>query len=403
MNSSSNDKPPVVEESAIPQDIPGENTKAYRLRIRQQEILAELGVLALKGVPFQELLQHAARATADGLEAEFCKVLEYQAPERRFLVVAGVGWGPEVVGVATIGADLESPAGFALRSGKPVISNHLENEERFRTPQLLALHGIRRAANVILQGDGRPFGVLEVDSQSEGEFSEHDIAFLQGTANLLGMAIERQRMDRDLRLALDRQKLLIKEVNHRVNNSLQLVASMLHLQARTSEDRNLKSHLEQASHRITAIGRAHQRLYRGEDFERLDLGAYLDDVCQDIRKTISGCNIAIDAAPGILIATDQAIPLALLVNELITNTAKYAYPGSACQAWVRVARASSGEIFVSVRDEGVGLPEGFDITKQKGLGMRLISSIAAQLDANLEIRRRDPGAEVTLTFRPRAR
>jgi GAF domain-containing protein len=67
---------------------------------------------------------------------------------------------------------LASPAGYALRTGKPVISNHLENEQQFRTPELLVEHGIRRAMNVILQGDGSPFGVLEVDSQSEGEFSE---------------------------------------------------------------------------------------------------------------------------------------------------------------------------------------------------------------------------------------
>src|SRR5262249_1244083 len=79
-----------------------------------------------------------------------------------------------------------------MRTGKPVISNHLESEERFRTPDLLAAHGVRRAINVILQGDGAPYGVLEVDSRSAGEFSERDIAFLQGAANILGMAIERQ-------------------------------------------------------------------------------------------------------------------------------------------------------------------------------------------------------------------
>ena len=67
------------------------------------------------------------------------------------------------MGVASIGVDLASPAGFALRTGKPVISNHLENEERFRTPEMLVQHGIKRAMNVILQGDGKPFGVLEVD------------------------------------------------------------------------------------------------------------------------------------------------------------------------------------------------------------------------------------------------
>ena len=85
--------------------------------------------------------------------------------DNRFLVCAGVGWEPGIVGSAIVGADMASPAGYALQTGKPVISNQLENEERFRTPELLRRHGIRRAMNVILQGDGKPFGVLEVDSR----------------------------------------------------------------------------------------------------------------------------------------------------------------------------------------------------------------------------------------------
>src|SRR5215471_18655010 len=199
-------------------------THALHLRIRQQEILAELGVLALQGTPFLELLNQTARLTAEGMTAEFCKVLEYLPTQNRLLVRAGVGWHEGIVGTATVGADLESPSGFALRTGKPVISNHLENEQRFRTPELLVEHGIRRAMNVILQGDGSPYGVLEVDSQSEGEFSQNDIAFLQGAANILGMAIERQHHGRCLKLALERQKLLLSELNHRVKNSLSIVS-----------------------------------------------------------------------------------------------------------------------------------------------------------------------------------
>src|SRR5262245_64486558 len=165
------------------------------------------------------------------MKAEFCKILEYLPGQNRLLVRAGVGWHESVIGVASVGADLESPSGFALRTGKPVISNHLENEQRFRTPELLLEHGIRRAMNVILQGDGSPYGVLEVDSRSEGEFSEHDIAFLQGAANSLGMAIERRRYQRKLQGALERHQILLKEVNHRVKNSLQVVSGMLYLQA----------------------------------------------------------------------------------------------------------------------------------------------------------------------------
>src|SRR5215467_1649598 len=227
---------PVVEPSPVSAD---PVTRALQQRIRQQEILAELGVVALQGNTFLELLNETVRLTAEGMNAEFCKVLEYIPADNRLLVRAGVGWHEGIVGKATVGADLESPSGFALHTGKPVISNHLENEQRFRTPELLVEHGIRRAMNVILQGDGAPYGVLEVDSRSEGEFSEHDIAFLQGAANLLGMAIERQRHELQLKAALDRHQVLLKEISHRVKNSLQMVSSMLHLQAGTTDDDGL--------------------------------------------------------------------------------------------------------------------------------------------------------------------
>ena len=387
------DKPkPVVEHIPSDQLATGSNSK---LRIRQQEILAELGVLALQGTPFPELVTKTASLTAEGLEAEFCKVLEYQRKEARFLVTAGVGWGNDVIGVATVGADIKSPAGYALITGKPVISNHLEIEERFRTPELLVKHGIRRAMNVILQGDGSPYGVLEVDGRSEGEFSINDISFLQGAANILGMAIERQRIEANLRTALDRYQLLLKEVNHRVNNSLALVASMLHLQAATVED-DVKAHLDEASHRITAIARAHQRLYQTEMFERIELGPYLEDICQSFSQSMPDCLLHVSIAAGIEVPPDQAIPVALFVNELVTNSAKYGHPNSKCEVWIEVVRADAK--ISSVRDKGIGLPPNFESTSRKGLGMRLINAFAAQLGGKLEIRRHDPGVEFLVTF-----
>jgi len=366
------------------------------LRLRQQEILAELGVLALQGTPFLGLLANTAALTAKGLGAEFCKILEYQREEGRFLVTAGVGWGPDVVGVATVGADIESPAGYALITGKPVISNHLENEERFRTPELLARHGIRRAMNVILQGDGSPYGVLEVDSRSAIEFSVRDISFLQGAANLLGMAIERRRIEESLRAAVGRNQLLLKEVNHRVNNSLALVASMLHLKSATVGE-EVKVHLDQASSRISAIARAHQRLYQTEMFEKIDLGPYITDICQSFSESLPDCALHVRAESGIEIPLDQAIPVALFVNELITNSAKYGHPNSKCEVWIGVTQTDF-KVSVSVRDEGVGLPPNFEATSRKGLGMRLINAFTAQLVGNLEIRRHDPGVEFVLTF-----
>lgn len=368
-------------------------------RVRQQDILAELGVFALQGASFDELLAETSRLTAKGLRAEFCKVLEYVPSEGRLLVRAGIGWNPGIVGTASVGADLESPAGFALRTGKPVISNHLENEERFRTPEILEIHGIRRAMNVILQGDGQPFGVLEVDSRSDDQFVEHDLAFLQGAANILGMAIERERYERHLKAAVDRHEVLLKEINHRVKNSLTIVATMLRLQAAKINDEMLTAQLEEASQRVHAIARAHERLYQSNNIDALDLGVYVDLVCKDLSGNLNGCDIGIDVEDGIILSTDRAISAALIVSELVTNAAKYAYAGrSGGTIWVRVVRRDEHTAELSVRDEGSGLPADFDPMTSKSLGMTIIAAFTQQLDGKLAIMARDPGTEFTVVL-----
>jgi two-component sensor histidine kinase len=394
----------TVEESPGGTTEPELSIDALRLRVRQQEILANFGVLALKGTPLPELLGHAARVAAEGLNAEFGKVLKFMPEENRFLVCAGVGWEPGVVGSATVGADIASPAGYALRTGKAVISNHLDNEDRFRTPELLVEHGIRRAMNVILQGDGNPYGVLEADSRSEGEFTQNDIVFLQGAANILGMAIERQRIEGNLRQALDRHEVLLKEVNHRVNNSLAIVAAMLQMQSSVAQSEDVREELHKASSRIAAIARAHQRLYGSEQLNILDLGAYLRDVCHDLEESMPGCKINVGAEDGIEVATDRAIPAALLVNELITNAAKYAYPAGPCRAWVKLSRGPQDTLVLSVRDQGVGVPSDFDMKSNRRLGMRLVNAFTVQLQADLQFRRLEPGTEFLLSIpvRPRS-
>ena len=392
------DKPnPVVEPSPAPPDL---TTRALQHRIRQQEILAELGVVALQGLPFFELLNETVRLTAEGMNAEFCKVLEYILADNRLLVRAGVGWHEGIVGKATVGADLESPSGFALRTGKPVISNHLENEQRFRTPELLVEHGIRRAMNVILQGDGSPYGVLEVDSRSEGEFSQNDIAFLQGAANILGMAIERQRYERQLKSALDRHQVLLKEITHRVKNSLQVVTSMLYLQASASDDAALTQHLTEASSRVSAVGRAYERLAYDENVETIALDAYLRDVCADAVRASSQCQLEFTADPSIRVDADRAIPIALIVNELITNAAKHASPegSSTGRIAVRLTKAPDATLLLSVRDNGPGLPADFDMTKSKGLGMRVVVALTKQLSGNITYYTGVDGTEFTLSI-----
>jgi two-component sensor histidine kinase len=387
-------------------------------RLRQQAILSEFGVEALRGTDVDHLLQRAAELCAEGMGAEFCKALEYRPGADTLLVRAGVGWGPDVIGKARIGADLASPAGFALKTGRPVISNHLADETRFRTPQLMAEHGIRRAINVLIENRDGAFGVLEVDDTREGMFAEADIAFMQGFANLLGGAIERQRTESLLRAALARQDLLAREMSHRVKNSLAIVASLLALQARAAEDPAVQAALADARSRVEAIAGVHDQLWRqGDTVEgegegvpgELDLAPFLEKLVANLASGVPGQRLACTACPQ-RISADRAIPIGLLVNELVTNALKYAYPTGTHPAGgeirVRAERRPEG-LVVEVADDGIGLPAGFEIGRSsKSLGMRVVGSLTRQLGGSLTIPAREKGAcfrlEVPLEVTPEA-
>jgi two-component sensor histidine kinase len=202
-----------------------------------------------------------------------------------------------------------------------------------------------------------------------------------------------------LKAALERQQFLLKEMNHRVKNSLTIVASLLQMQGRDVGSTETAQQFEEASRRVTAIARAHERLYRNNNIESMDLGTYVEEVCQDMETSVAHCTIHVAAERGIHVKVDNAISVALIVVELITNSAKYGYPnGTKGKIWVGIARNGGGNILISVRDEGAGLPADFDPGKSRGLGMRIVNAFANQLSTKLEFSHLSPGSEFRLLF-----
>lgn len=376
-------------------------------RLRQQELTAEFGHFALKTHNISEVLQEATRVCALGLQAGFCKAMEYLPDEGQFIVRAGVGWRPGVVGQGRAGADTASPAGYAFQTGKPVISNHLAGESRFRTPHILAEHGIKRAINVLIQGEGTRFGILEVDSPLEGRFTEADLAFMQTFANLLGVAIERQQVEGALRAseallaqALAHKEVLTREISHRVKNSLTIVAGLLSMQSRMSDDPDLTRALADAQARVQTIASVHDRLWRNDEVHTVNLAEFMGELCEQLRASARpGQTLTGDFAP-VTIATDQAVPLGLLINELVTNALKYAYPDGAGDVHISIRPVEAGHLRLTVCDQGAGLPPDFDASRSKSLGMKLIASLGRQLGGRPEWQSADPGTRFVLDFFP---
>jgi two-component sensor histidine kinase len=356
-------------------------------RLRQQSLLGEFGRVAMQTRHFQQILQRATELCAQGLEAGFAKVLEYLPEEKRLMVRAGVGWAAGTVDMVSLASDLGSPAGYAYHTGATVISNHLESDTRFQTPKLLADHGIRRAINVLIEkgGDGKSFfGVLEVDSPHPGQFDQGDADFLAAFAGLLGIAIERQQADAKLRDALEHQALLTREMSHRVKNSLASVVGLLRVQARSAQSEDVKNALQDASVRVATIAEVHDHLWRGSRIGFIDLPDFVTELCKKLQSSADGHVLHCHADP-MLLSADHAIPLGLLVNELVTNAVKYAYPKGRGTIEVS-AREVGGHLHVEVSDQGIGLPEGFAIDQPRAsLGFKVISGMARQLKGHLTI------------------
>ncbi|MFJ2983391.1 MULTISPECIES: sensor histidine kinase [unclassified Pseudomonas] len=179
------------------QELPPDETiraalrKSHARLHRQHELVVEYGVKSLKSADLDALLTHACEVVAQGMQTRFAKVLVPIADSDQFLLSHGVGWDESDIGSATVGADEASPAGYAISTYRPVLSNHLGQEQRFRTPELLKKYGIERAINVPIRGALTPFGVLEADSSEGADFIESDLVFLEGISNVISMAVER--------------------------------------------------------------------------------------------------------------------------------------------------------------------------------------------------------------------
>ena len=346
-------------------------------------MLAEFGAEALRSRDIDLLFKSAVGLCAEGMPAQLCKVLKYRPDSEDFLVIAGVGWHEGVVGHATIGADMASPAGYAMKTGQPVISNHLQLETRFRTPELMVEHGVKRAANVLISVSGENFGVLEVDSQDEGEFGKADLSFLVGFANLIGVAIERQIAETKLQQAIQYQELLTREASHRVKNSLAMVTSLIALQSGRTDNEEIRNALRNTQARILAIAQAHDQLWRHDRVGMVSLPNLLASVCrwlqdQNDRVTLNLICDEIDAE------ADQGIPIGLMITELVTNALKYAYPETGGIVDVSVT-ADEQAITLRVTDYGKGVPPGWSFSsgRANSLGGQLITSLTQQLGGEL--------------------
>jgi two-component sensor histidine kinase len=204
--------------------------------------------------------------------------------------------------------------------------------------------------------------------------------------------------DRYAALAAERE-VLLREVNHRVGNSLQIIASLLHLQANSATQDDVRAALTNAMGRVAAVAQVHRRLYTSHDLKTVLLNQYLDALLEDLRRSAEGNKMSrlTLKAEQIEIDPDRAVAIGIIVNELVMNAVKYAYPDCAGPIHVDLNTVDD-DILLSISDDGVGL-NGKSDPRSTGMGQRIVSAMASKLEATVE---RDPnhaGTRILVKFR----
>jgi two-component sensor histidine kinase len=213
-------------------------------------------------------------------------------------------------------------------------------------------------------------------------------------------AAARKQAQDALEAAYHEKDILLKEVHHRVKNNLQLMTSLLSLQEKMLEDGTPQKDLFHDSHnRIRAMAIVHERLYRSQDFTAVDLGDYLQTLIRELAASSApqGIEMAVDT-PTLAIGIDDAIPVGLIVNELLTNAFKHAFPGGRTgKIAVTLRRKEDGNIELGIRDDGVGLPSQAQLSRGPSMGMMLVRSLTEQIGGNIDIASQR-GTSIVITF-----
>lgn len=202
--------------------------------------------------------------------------------------------------------------------------------------------------------------------------------------------------------ALAEKDALLKEVHHRVKNNLQIISSLLNLQFDRVPDPGLRAMVMESQQRIHAMALVHEQLYRSETLMRLDTREFLDSLVSSLVRSYASSGEAVEAfvdADPMPLDLDVAIPIALVVNELVSNSLKHAFVGAAggSRLFVSLRRAADGKRRLLVRDNGVGMPRDFDLARAQTLGLSLVMNLVRQIGGAVDSRSGE-GTEFAVTF-----
>jgi two-component sensor histidine kinase len=356
--------------------------------VKRQKLLGHFGEFALGSGDLDEILHHACQLVSDALGTDLAKILEIDHERHDLLVKAGIGWPAEIVGQMRLSMNDRSSEAYAIKKGAPVVTQDIREEKRFEFPDFMKQQGTIAIVNVPIFLPGAPkkaYGLLQVDSRQPRDFGEEDQEFLRTYATILGPVIDRLHKVRDLQVALEMNRNLLEELQHRIKNHIGIITSLVDMRRREVKTEEARQALIAIGERVETLRLVHEQLYAAGTAQRLPARTYMVRLAENLCRLQEGHSgkIRLDFAIGDVDFTpDAAVPLGLILNEFVTNSLKYAFDGQGGVITVGVDLLAEGRVRLRLSDNGNGLPaEPRPSAPGSGTGMRLISGLAGQLGA----------------------
>ncbi|PZV07453.1 MAG: hypothetical protein DCF22_21980 [Leptolyngbya sp.] len=320
---------------------------------------------------------------------------------------------------------------YVARKQKTVILADAIQETRFASDRYIQSHQPKSVLCMPIQGQGKLIGILYLENNlTTDAFTLDRATILQVLTAQAAIALEntqlyeqlatdsqtletnnralqqevsdRSRAEDQLRQSLTEREVLLKEIHHRVKNNLQIVSGLLQLQSQSITDANTINILKESQYRIESMSLIHKKLYATSDFGEIDLADYIPSLASSLlasyQLTPAQVTLEMDVVP-VLLNIDQAIPCGLIVNELISNALKYAFPGD-LQGKIRIHlhTVSPNQVELTIQDNGIGLPETVDWEYAQSMGLSLVHDLVIeQLEGSLTVER-NPGTTFRIQF-----
>lgn len=251
--------------------------------------------------------------------------------------------------------------------------------------------GFVSAGIIPILSQSQIIGFIGLFSRKHEKFTESQIEIMESMGRDVGAAISRIKTEDEIKRSLEEKEVLLKEIHHRVKNNMQIISSLLNLQAGYIQDQEAADALNECQGRIMSMAMIHEKLYQSGTLAGINFADYINGLVSDILYSFTAdsgrIKIDVDAAD-VTLNIDTAVPCGLIINELVTNSIKHAFPdGRNGHIFIHMTQNKEGDYLLVVSDDGIGLPQDLDVSDATTLGLLLVNTLVNQLEGALKIDR----------------